>query len=143
MAKILELYQPDIQEKMSETTINARMDKDGTIIEVLSDGSERPFPQAKSMPKMTEEAVLAAALADPDAQPLTTEDLTRMKSTPRIKIIRRALQLSAEELSACYHIPLDVLKDWEQGHSQPDQTAIAYLRVIASIPQAIKDALQR
>ena len=39
----------------------------------------------------------AAALSDPDAQPLTPEDLKRMKRTPRAKIVRRALGLSQEE----------------------------------------------
>jgi len=42
----------------------------------------------------TDEQILAAALADPDAQPLTPERLARMKQTPRLKIIRRALGLT-------------------------------------------------
>jgi putative transcriptional regulator len=45
---------------------------------------------------MTEEQRHAAALADPDAQPLSEEDLVRMKRTPRAKIIRRALGLTRE-----------------------------------------------
>jgi putative transcriptional regulator len=39
---------------------------------------------------MTEDEVHAAALADPDAQPLTDADLARMKRVPRIKTLRRA-----------------------------------------------------
>ncbi len=30
---------------MNETTITARMHEDGTVVEVLPDGSERPFPE--------------------------------------------------------------------------------------------------
>ena len=43
---------------------------------------------------MTPEQRHAAALADPDAQPLTDADMDRMKQTPRLKIIRRALGLT-------------------------------------------------
>ncbi|MGI2908766.1 helix-turn-helix domain-containing protein [Tolypothrix sp. VBCCA 56010] len=126
---------------MNETTITARMHKDGTVVEVLADGSERPFPE-QPMRHMTEEEIHAVALSDPDAQPLTDEDLARMKRVSRVKIIRRALQLTQEEFAARYHIPLGTLRDWEQGRSEPDQTAKAYLKVIAANPEAIYQALQ-
>ena len=44
----------------------------------------------------------AAAMSDPDARPLTEEDMRRMKRTPRAKIIRRALGLSQEDFAARY-----------------------------------------
>jgi hypothetical protein len=40
---------------------------------------------------LTEEQVHAAALADPDAQPLTEERLTTMRRVPRARSISRAL----------------------------------------------------
>jgi putative transcriptional regulator len=126
---------------MNETNITARMYKDGTVFEVLPDGSERPFPK-QQMRQMTEEEIYAAALSDPDAQPLTEADVARMKRVSRAKTIRRALQLTQEEFSARYHIPLGTLRDWEQGRSQPDQTAQAYLKAIAVNPEAIYQALQ-
>jgi putative transcriptional regulator len=91
---------------------------------------------------MTEEEVMAAALSDPDAQPLTPDDLNRMKRTPRAKIIRRAFGLTQEEFAAQFHLPLDTLRDWEQGASEPDQAARAYLWVIARDPDAVRRALQ-
>ena len=48
---------------------------------------------------MTEEEIHTAALADPDAQPLTPERLARMRRTPQVRIIRRALGLSQEEFA--------------------------------------------
>ena len=45
---------------------------------------------------MTEEEKHAAALSDPDAQPITKEKWNRMKRVPRSKTIRRALRLSQE-----------------------------------------------
>jgi len=91
---------------------------------------------------MTEAERHAAALADPDAQPLTEEDFKRMKPTPRVKIIRRALGLSQEEFAAQFHIPLGTLRDWEQGRKDPDTAARAYLRVIAHNPAAVTEALR-
>jgi putative transcriptional regulator len=85
----------------------------------------------------------AAALSDPDAQPMTEEDFRRMKATPRVKIIRRALKLTQEEFSLRYSIPLSTLRDWEQGRSEPDQSTRAYLRVIATDPDGVARALRR
>ncbi len=92
---------------------------------------------------MTEAERHAAAMSDPDAQPLTPEDFKRMKRTPQAKIIRRALGLSQEDFAARYHIPLGTLRDWEQGRVEPDQAARAYLKVIAREPETVRKALKR
>ncbi len=126
---------------MNETIITARMHKDGTVVEVLADGSERPFPEQPMRP-MTEEEIHAAALSDPDALPMTEAELRNARRVPRVKTMRRALRLTQEEFAARYHIPLGTLRDWEQGRSEPDQTAKAYLKVIAANPEAIYQALQ-
>ena len=82
-----------------------------------------------------------AALNDPDARPLTEEDFGRMKRTPQVKIIRRALGLSQDDFAARYQIPIGTLRDWEQGRAVPDQAARAYLKVIAREPEAVRKAL--
>jgi putative transcriptional regulator len=91
---------------------------------------------------MTAEERHAAALADPDAQPLTPERLKLMKRTPQVCVIRRALRLSQEEFAAKFHIPLGTLRDWEQGRKEPDAAARAYLKVIGRNPGAVARALQ-
>jgi putative transcriptional regulator len=90
---------------------------------------------------MTEAEIHAAALADPDAQPLTPERMAGMKQTPRVKIIRRALGLTLEEFAARFQIPASVVGDWEQGVTQPDEAARAYLKAIAGDPDAVWHAL--
>ena len=90
---------------------------------------------------MSTEAVEKAAHADPDAQPLSQADLNRMRQTPRVKMIRRALDLTQEEFAARYHIPLGTLRDWEQGRSEPDQPARAYLTLIARDPEHVRRML--
>jgi putative transcriptional regulator len=67
--------------------------------------------------------------------------MTRMKRTPRVKVIRRALGLSQEEFAARFHIPLGTLRDWEQNRKEPDAAARAYLIVIARNPTAVSEAL--
>lgn len=86
---------------------------------------------------MTVEAIEEAALADPDALPLTAADFRRMKRTPRAKTIRRALDLTQEEFATRYHIPLGTLRDWEQGRAEPDKPARAYLTLIARDPDRV------
>lgn len=90
---------------------------------------------------MSSKAIEKAARADPDAQPLTPADFKRMKARPRVQIIRRALDLTQEEFSERYHIPLGTLRDWEQGRSEPDQPTRAYLTVIARDPENVNRLL--
>jgi len=90
---------------------------------------------------MTPEAVERAARADPDAQPLSEADLTRMRRTPQAKMIRRALDLTQEEFAARYRIPLGTLRDWEQGRAEPDQPTRAYLTLIARDPDRVNRIL--
>jgi putative transcriptional regulator len=103
--------------------------------------SSRTRKRLEPLRPMTEAEVMAAALADPDARPLTPDDIKRMKRIPRAKIIRRALGLTQEEFSTRFRIPLGTLRDWEQGAAEPDQAARAYLTVIARNPKAVADAL--
>lgn len=91
---------------------------------------------------MTDAQIHAAALADPDAQPLSPERIKRMRRTPQVRVIRRALGLSQEDFSARFRIPLGTLRDWEQARKDPDSAARAYLMVIARNPKAVIDALQ-
>ena len=127
---------------MSKTTTIARMLPDGTLVEVLDDGTERPFPDDMPMRLMTDEEVHAAAMSDPDARPMTEDELRNARRVPRVKTLRRALRLTQEEFASRFRIPLGTLRDWEQGRCEPDQTAQAYLKVIANDPEAVERALQ-
>ncbi|MGH2345561.1 MAG: helix-turn-helix domain-containing protein [Chloroflexota bacterium] len=90
---------------------------------------------------MTEEQVRAAAAADPDAHPMTADELRAARRVPRVKTLRRALGFTQEEFAARYQIPLGTLRDWEQGRSEPDRPARAYLKVISRDPERIHQLL--
>ena len=92
------------------------------------------------MRAMTPKQVEAAAESDPDNLPLSSADFVRMKRTPQVRIIRRALGISQEDFASRYHIPLGTLRDWEQGRAATDKAARAYLTVIARDPEAVRKA---
>ena len=76
-------------------------------------------------------------------RPTLVTDAPAGKSAPHsgVKTLRRALALTQEEFAARFRIPLGTLRDWEQGRSEPDQPAKAYLTVIARDPQGVERAL--
>ena len=126
---------------MSKTTTIARMRREGVLLRIRPDGTEEVMP-VEALAPMTPEEVEAAAWRDPDARPLTPEELAKAKRIPRAKTLRRALGLTQEEFAVRYRIPLGTLRDWEQGRSEPDQPARAYLTVIAHDPEGVRRALE-
>ena len=126
---------------MSKTTIFARTRADGTVVQVLEDGKEQPFPHTP-MRSMTDAEVHAAAMADPDARPMTDAEWNAARKVPRTKTLRRALGMTQEEFATRFQIPLGTLRDWEQGKAEPDQSARAYLKAIAGDAAAVQRALQ-
>jgi putative transcriptional regulator len=111
------------------------------IMSKTADG-KTPGKDWERFDAMSGKARHTAAIADSDAKPLTPEDFKRMRRTPQIKIVRRALGLSQEEFSARFHIPVGTLRDWEQGRKEPDAAARAYLEVIGRNPSAVAEALR-
>ena len=126
-------------------TVIAKRLEDGTLVEVLPDGTTRAFPKDHTdwpaLGRMTEDEINAAALTDPDNPPRTPEREKHLKRVPQVKVMRRALRLTQEEFAERFRIPLGTLRDWEQGKSEPDQAARAYLTVIGRNPKAVDDAL--
>ena len=134
---------------MSESNIvRVRRLPDGTLLQVMPDGSTRPYVSPTKtdwarLEAMTEEEIEANALADPDNPPLTPEELARMRPVPNPRRIRERLKLTQEQFAQTFEIPLGTLRDWEQGASYPDRSARTLLRVIDQDPDAVINALAR
>ena len=126
---------------MSKNITIAKIRSDGVAVKVLDNGDESRFPDTP-MRSMTEAEIEAGAAADCDARSMTASELQTARRIPRAKTLRRALNLTQQEFAARYHIPLGTLRDWEQGRSEPDQPARAYLAVIASDPEGVLRALK-
>ncbi len=111
-----------------------------------------PFPETDTdwdaIDALTDEELTAAALADPDAQPIprgTDEELAKLglHRQVNVKKLRERLGLTQEVFAATYRIPVGTLRDWEQCRKNPDAPARAYLMVIDRNPEAVAEWLRR
>lgn len=74
------------------------------------------------------------AIQDFDGQPVEGIKKTVVyRVKPRE--VREKLNMSQQEFSKNYGIPLATLKNWEQGRRKLDATAMAYLRAIMRFPK--------
>ena len=74
-------------------------------------------------------------------RPFTEEELQNAKRVPFARTLRWRLKFTQDEFSTRFAIPLGTLRDWEQGRSEPDAPAKAYLKVISAEPEAVARAL--
>ncbi len=119
------------------------MSKTGTTRVMVKRG-ERP-PRRNTdwarLKAMTDEEATAAALSDPDAQPLTTEQLARMRRVSRVKVLRQRLGMTQVQFAEAFHLPITTLRDWEQHRSTPDAPARALLLAIERDPEVMRRLL--
>jgi putative transcriptional regulator len=105
-----------------------------------------PKPESRTdwdrLNRMSDEEIERAALDDPDAQPLSDENLARGFRPKALTALRRRLGLSQSEFARQFMLNLRTLQDWEQGRRKPEDIARAYLRVIERNPDAVKAALE-
>jgi putative transcriptional regulator len=90
---------------------------------------------------MTDDEVAAAALSDPEAQPLAPEQLARMRRVSRVKALRQRLGMTQAEFAEAFHLPITTLRDWEQRRSTPDAPARALLLAIERDPEVMRRLL--
>jgi putative transcriptional regulator len=98
-----------------KSNLRLRLKADGRIVE-LRDGQE--FPLAPAMPM---------------AAPAET--------TPDVRDLRRRAQLTQTEFAAKLGVPVETIRNWEQGKRAPRGPARALLAVIARAPEAVFAAL--
>lgn len=106
-----------------------------------------PLPRGEtdwaSLDAMTDAEVLEAALSDPDAQPLSPEELAKMRRVSRVKVLRQRLGMTQVEFAAAFGLPVSTLRDWEQRRSTPDAPARALLHAIEREPETMRRLLAR
>jgi putative transcriptional regulator len=102
-----------------------RLKADGRIVE-LRDGQE--FPLAPAMPVAPVD-VAPADVAPGDAAP------------PAVRDLRRRAQLTQTEFAAKLGVPVETIRNWEQGKRAPRGPARALLAVIARAPDTVFAAL--
>jgi putative transcriptional regulator len=119
------------------------MSKTGTTRVTVKSGD--PLPRGRTdwrrIEAITDEEVLAAASSDPDAQPLTSEQLAQMRRASRVKVLRQRLGMTQTEFAKAFHLPITTLRDWEQRRSTPDAPARALLLAIERDPEVMRRLL--
>src|SRR5258708_37053097 len=98
-------------------TIVAKRRSDGTLVQVLPNGSTRALEDKTDWQRlrtMTYDEVTAAALSAPRARPATAKQLPQARRVPRPRTPRRAPHLTHEQFPARYRRPIGTLQDWEQ-----------------------------
>jgi putative transcriptional regulator len=97
----------------------------------------RPDPPAA----LSDVAMEAQAAADSENPPWMDEELAQAKLSPRLRVVRRALRLTQEEFAERYMIPVQTLRAWEQGVTEPDAAGRAYIRAIIGDAEGVARAL--
>jgi putative transcriptional regulator len=100
-----------------------RLKADGRIVE-LRDGCE--FPLAPQPPAI---APVAAPASEARA------------ASPVVRDLRRRAQLTQLEFAARLGVPVETIRNWEQGKRLPRGPARALLAVIAHAPETVFAAL--
>jgi putative transcriptional regulator len=119
------------------------MSKTGTTRVTLKSGE--PLPRGDTdwarLDATTDAEAVAAARSDPDAPPLTPEQLAKMHRVSRVKVLRQRLSMTQVEFSEAFHLPITTLRDWEQHRSTPDAPARALLLAIERDPEVMRRLL--
>ena len=100
-----------------------RLKADGRIVE-LRDGQE--FPLVPTTPV---------------AGPATTSIAPAMATVPAVRDLRRRARLTQLEFAARLGVPVETIRNWEQGKRMPRGPARALLAVIAHAPETVFAAL--
>ena len=122
-----------------------RLKADGRIVE-LRDGRE--FPLAPSMPfaparTSVAPAKTSVAPATTTVALATTSVTPEMATSPVVRDLRRRARLTQQEFAARLGVPVETIRNWEQGKRMPRGPARALLAVIAHAPETVFAALAR
>jgi len=96
--------------------MRVRLKADGRIVEVLADGTERPIAVAADRPKG-------------DLGEVHARDAVYAKG------IRARARLTQAEFAARIGVPIETVRNWEQGKRSPRGPARALLKMIDRAPQ--------
>ena len=108
-----------------------RLKADGRIVE-LRDGRE--FPLAPAAPFVVPGTTDVAPVSESGA-------LAELVALPAVRDLRRRARLTQLEFAARLGVPVETIRNWEQGKRMPRGPARALLAVIAHAPETAFAAL--
>ena len=111
--------------------MRVRLKADGRLVEILADGSEAAL---KLPPPEADQRVLSPPVA-PERPPQVDAGYARR--------IRSHSRLTQAEFAARIGVPIETVRNWEQGKRQPRGPARALLRLLDEAPDVAFQVLGR
>ena len=111
--------------------MRVRLKADGRLVEILADGSERAMPP---MPPEADHRILAPSI-QPGRPPEADSGYARR--------IRSQTRLTQAEFASRIGVPLETVRNWEQGKRHPRGPARALLRLLDEAPDVAFSVLGR
>jgi putative transcriptional regulator len=110
--------------------MRVRLKADGRIVEILADGTERAMASAAASGAASAAASFVGAGGAADA-PVGGQG----RDAVYAKGIRARAKLTQAEFAARIGVPIETVRNWEQGKRSPRGPARALLKVIDQAPQ--------
>ena len=114
----------------------ARLKADQTVVEILRDGSERVITPRTDWSRVdaTTDAEIAGQEAEDEAEAVRA-------AAAYARRVRRKVGLTQIAFAKRIGVPVDTVRNWEQGKRFPRGPARALLRIIDRDPEAALQAL--
>jgi putative transcriptional regulator len=128
----------DPPDERSEEVAKARLKDDGMMVEILRHGSERPLVREVDWSRIdaTTEEEIAAQIAEDEAEAMRD-------AAAYARRVRRKVGLSQVAFARRIGVPVETVRNWEQGKRAPQGPARALLRIIDRAPETVLQALDR
>ena len=126
------------QNTKRDAMVRARIRDDRTVVEISRDVSERTLAPRVDRARIdaTTEAEIAAQIAEDEAEAMRDAAVYARR-------VRRKVGLSQAAFAKRIGVPVDTVRNWEQGKRAPRGLARALLRIIDRAPEAALQALDR
>jgi putative transcriptional regulator len=107
--------------------LRLRLKADGRIVEILPDGSERTVSETSNFPQFATQHAPAPAGG----------------AAAYARAIRAAARMTQAEFAARIGVPVETVRNWEQGKRSPRGPARALLRMIEGAPDVAFSVLAK
>jgi putative transcriptional regulator len=118
--------------------VRVRLTEDGSMVRVLPDGRTEPVTPQFDRAKL--EVTTETDIARHEAE---DEVASTIKAGQYVRAVRRKVGLSQVMFARKFQIPVDTLRNWEQGKRAPQVPALALLRIIDRMPEAVMEAVEK
>ena len=111
--------------------IRVRLKADGRLVEILPDGSEHPLADN-----------IESRARGVDAPPLVPDTRLAFDTASYARRIRANVRLTQTQFAESIGVPVETVRNWEQGKREPRGPARALLKVLERVPDVAFSVLR-